>query len=892
MNRASILLLLPGVLTCTAHAQTQSPSQSQSKGSPNAQVLEEVVVTGTNLRGITAIDGPSPMVAITVDDLQVSGAMTVYEALEKQPFFAGLADNFTRSGAHGQSTVNLRGLGSDFTLVLLNGRRIGVNDLNLVPFAAVQRIDVLKDGASAVYGSDAMAGVVNIVLRDEFDGFEFATSYGNTTEYGDGGRFNASFLTGTSGDHGHLTLSGQYEKHSSILSLESPLGVTDDERVYGGTRDFRGPRRNPGLITLPSGARVMLGTTFGSGETGDSIDDYGAPHDEPIDKQRPSNLQNGREASTLFATGEYELMGEHLVGFANFLYKDTKIDYIDHRGTFLNFTVPAQNFWNPFGTPVQVNYLLNYGTAPGRQERPLEALHSDITTVLVTTGLKGRWGAVDYEVAYSNYDNEDFQSHDGLSRAGLLAQLARTDAGALNLFGNAAVTEEQLLPARARFTRSFHNFVRSFTGVVRFAPFELPAGAVSMAIGGETRDEGLENIRDEALNIFRDAASLPFLNDSSDALSRSIDAYYAELNVPLFGADAAPRGLHKLELGLAVRREEYSDFGSATVPRYTLRWVPLADESLTFRASFSESFRAPELDDLTPQGDVNVNPFSDPLILDAAGNPLIYNIETESGGNPNLDATTGEYLNFGVILRPSPLPGFTASVDVWKLDQEDAFVTPLAQAVINGVSPGVVTRDTNLTPGDVYSGAPVGRIIHVNNRITNAAVRNVAGVDLDLLYTLETGRFGVWSAAWYNTFTTKFEFDQADGLGIQEGLGKWTSANSFGAVPKLRSNLSLTHQLGAFTTNLSVSYFDEVENLADAGTPVESYTRTDLALRYEFDAGGAGLLADSALSINIDNIFDEQLPFVGGLFRTGIVADYSYGDPVGRFVTVGFRKRF
>lgn len=170
-----------------------SLAQTSAEGGKAGANLEEIVVTGSLLTtSAAAEEGSAPLDVISVDEIRERGNTSVFEAVRNLPQLAGYADNDTRSGARDTKQVNLRGLGAQYTVVLLNGRRLGQNNLNLVPFTAVERIEVLKDGASAVYGSDALAGVVNVITRRDYDGVELSADYGNTTHYGDGGKTNVS----------------------------------------------------------------------------------------------------------------------------------------------------------------------------------------------------------------------------------------------------------------------------------------------------------------------------------------------------------------------------------------------------------------------------------------------------------------------------------------------------------------------------------------------------------------------------------------------------------------------------------------------------------------------------------------------------------------------------
>ena len=859
---------------------------------------DEIIVTGSLIKREQPIDGATPIATIGVDDIQLNGFTDIFEALAPQPFFTGFVDNDPRSGANGAQRVNLRGLGTDFTLVLLNGRRMARSDLNLVPFAAVERIEVLKDGASTTYGSDALAGVVNIITRTNYDGAQLTAEYSGPTDYSGGDEFRTAFVGGASNDRGSVTFSVEYIDAGEISALEHPLGRSDDLTEFG-LFDARSQANNPGVITRQDGTQLMLDPSFGPGQTGAAISDFVAPYNNPIEKRQVDNFQNNREAITLFSSGTFELFEDKMEAYGDILYKETYIDFVDHRGTIINGeggsqVVPASNFYNPFGEDVTVNYRLDYGTGPGRLERPVERVEATTRTRMFTAGVRGDLNLFRYDIAYSDNESNINQVHDGLSRRLIDQQLALSTPDALNLFGNAAVTPEMLAPAQATFSRRLTQKIRQLTGIVQFSPYTLPAGDIEVAGGAELRNSRFSFIRDEALNIFQDAGSLTFLNDPSEANDRSINSFFAEMNVPIFSDLNARPGFHELEFNAAFRREDVSDAGSATVPRFSARWAPLADGVLVLRGSYSESFRAPNLNDLTPQGDVNVDPQTDPLILDpATGQPLVYDVERESGGNPNLDPTTAEYINAGLVFRPKFVPGLTFSVDYFNLSQQDAFVRPGAQAVINGDSPGEVIRADTPTPGDVFAGAPVGRIIRVNNRIANAATRDITGFDINLLYDIETDDFGSFNFATYNTLLTKFEYDQADGDGVQDALGFFDG--NFGGVPEYRGNYVLTHRIGGLASTVNVSYTSGVTNtFLPEDRTVNSLLRTDLTFAYTFeDVGPESLLNDTTLTFNVDNVFNEEVDPFAVTFARGVRGDPSFANfwP-GRVITVQLRKDF
>ncbi len=878
-----------GAMLISASPDTREETSSPSRDPPALHVpeaeatvdsasdlLEALTVTGSRLRSArVAEEGAAPVTVIAQEDVRRSGGTTVYGALRSLPEISGYADNDSRAGNADTQQINLRGLGSQYTLVLVNGRRLGKSNLNLIPFVALQRVEILKDGASAIYGSDALAGVVNVLLRDRYDGAEVTVDYGNTTHFGDGAKLNGSALLGISNERGSLMLSGQYEKWNAVLSTEHSLGKSDDLRPFGGP-DRRFPRYNPGLIRLSDGTQLMLNPALPNGSTGRSPADYVAPYDDRIEKQRINNLQNGREAGTFFGSARFDLLDTRIRLYTDFLHKSANIDYVDHRGVFIDALVPATNPWNSFGQDVHVTYVLDATTA-GHEERGLETLTSDIETHMLTVGVEGTVGLFDYSIATNNWTSTDRQTHEGLSRAGILAQLARSDALALNVFGNAAARAGQIEPARATFRRELTNFTRSTTGIVRFEPVSLPAGPMRVAAGFEHRSAGFDSRPDETLSRDADALSAPFLNDPAVRAERRVNAYFAEVDLPILDSQQEAVVARSVDVTIAARRESFSDFAEATVQRATLRWQP-ASEDLALRASYSESFYAPELRDIQAMGDTNVGLVSDPLLRDSNGQPMTYLTTNVTGGNPDLNPTLGEYRNLGAILKPSAAPGLRFIVDLWRLDQTDAFVYPTVQSVVNGAAPGTVTRSPVALPGEAF-----GRIVNVVNRAANAAQRTVEGVDFGISYQRDLGHWGRWHVEWHNTFTTRFEYDQMDGRGTQNALG--LISHAFDAVPRFRSNLVLSDTLGPLNITAATTYVDSVDNTFDSDRRVDPYVRTNLTLTYDLAPG-------MQLWGSVQDLFDTGVPYVGLLRTQGLASDFTYADYIGQFWTLGFRTRF
>ncbi len=544
-----------------------------------AKKVERIEVTGSRIKR-TDIEGPSPVQSIGRADIENMGYDNLQQLLERMPV-AGSGTFSTRgnnqdSTANGSAAVSLRGLGADATLVLINGRRVAISafaegitnsfvDINSIPVSAIERIDILKDGASAIYGSDAVAGVVNVILKKDIDGVELNLGYGGT----DGPNYEettASLVWGTTSEKSSASIIIDYFKNTSLSSDEMGSLGTANQSPYGG-EDFRSSRGFPGYFyvdgvkTIDPDCPAENATSSGS-----CLFDYGpfgyiAPESERVGaiSQFEYNFDNG-------ITGFLEMAVQHNTSVA--AGAPTPLD--EDAG----LTVPASHPNNPFGEDIQIG---RYRTVDaGARQWDIES-----DTLRFVAGLRGEIKEWSWEAAVQKGRSKSLQTGDrsqGWVRTDFLQQ--EIDAGNYNPFGGTYNSPEVIDRITTSLVRRGESHMTSFDANISGEAFSFGDDVVMMAAGIEYREEDVTDTPDDQFQ-----RGLIFGTESvSAAAERDQYAAYVEFSIPL---------AENLELQLAGRYDDYSDFGNTTNPKVALRWAPT--DEITIRGSWAQGFRAPSL---------------------------------------------------------------------------------------------------------------------------------------------------------------------------------------------------------------------------------------------------------------------------------------------------------
>lgn len=644
---------------------TPAPAPAKTDPGPDPEKLAPVEVTGSRIKRTDA-EGPSPIRIITRDDIETSGHATLTDALRDAPEagFSTVNENGTTSAVRGSSALNLRELGANNTLIIVNGRRAvltgrdsgGVTfvDVNRFPLAMVERVEVLKDGASAIYGADATAGVVNIILRKDYKGAELSFFYGNAQK-SDVGEKSISFFGGNAAGKLSATIGLSYYSRNALKATDTDFAANADLSarfaakdpkyaglVAAGYYDLRsgtGPQVRvngvfgtpingfngvniPGapfglvITRLPGTGGVASGTLFSATPsfTNPSQPGTGGQFNAAIagsyvsqilsPQSNPSNLYNFQDFVWLtpeftrrgiYSTLRYDFSKNvSFYGEASFQHNQSHIELAPPPITTADdnqIYVPRTNYWNPFGVDVQFAY------------RPIDLgpRKSDVAndTSHFLAGAKGtlrdRW---EWDVGYS-YSRDDSTDHASnmISESRLRSALALTTPDALNIFGGANFKNAPATLDKIRITTEAGGYSVLSLGDAKVSGdlFDLPTGTVGAALYTEWRREKFGERNDLLSSTLDDVVAQVRLSDPVDS-RRTVKSGAAELRIPLV-KPGRHRLLYRADLSVAARYEDFSDgYNSGTKPYVGLRYQPIRD--LVLRGSYTEAFRAPSLPQL------------------------------------------------------------------------------------------------------------------------------------------------------------------------------------------------------------------------------------------------------------------------------------------------------
>ncbi|HKU13591.1 MAG TPA: TonB-dependent receptor [Steroidobacteraceae bacterium] len=754
-------------------------------------VISEVVVTGTHIRGVE--NDTVPILSFDRQYIERSGYSNMMQFIESLPLqFKGGPAGATESAPFGGAAnmgqnlsrgtgFNLHGLGSVSTLTLINGRRVAPSgqgqfvDVSTIPLAAVERIEILTDGASAIYGADAVAGVVNILLRKDFDGAETGLQYGAATQGGTEEQ-RVSQLVGQSWSSGNALLVAELYKRD-------PLDAGD--------RDFL---VDAGAISptylLPK--RKMGSLVFN------------------LDQQLPAG---------------FDVSSNVLYSYEEVLSMDTD------DGEFLSFQSPTTNKWSA---------SLGLGYMPTRDWR---------------ISLDGTLARVETKTAFEVEE---------------------------------VATGEQLAIIRDYHDR-YHTWTLDLKGDGPL--FELPGGAVRLALGASYRADDVNSTRTRVIPVTR------FEVRAID--SREVTSFFGELYVPIVGERQDLPWAKRIELSLAGRYDDYSDFGDTTNPRFGLVWSPIA--SLDLRASISSSFRAPTVAEKALSSRGQQISTEEVFAPDGVSFVPIFTLL----GSGELTAEEADSKAVGFTFRPQSTPGLELSINYFDIDYTNRIGTPpfdldvlsrrdefgtlitdiASDAAAQAYLDALIAQDW-LYIDFVGSGAESVRYV-VDGRQKNAARSQISGFDVSLAYGFTAG-------------ADSFRFD-LNATHLRELLTSLSrTSKSFEQIDTYnqpldwRGRILGSWQRGGMNTSLAVNYSDSyINNSFGDDRPVEAWTTVDFNLGYDFGRRGqASFLDGSKVSLSVSNLFDQDPPKAPTPFFFDIGFDVFNADALGRFVTLRYTKQW
>lgn len=742
------------------------------------QQLEEIVVTGTNIRGV---QNPTvPILEFDREDIELSGAATVEEFLRTVPqnlssinaVTSNSADNFTAGNTGNFGTgVNLRGLGAGTTLTLLNGRRMtatggdSVVDVSVLPLGAIERVEILTDGASAIYGSDAVAGVVNFVTRTDYEGFEVRGRYGTVTE-GSKEEYQIGTAGGVNWGSGGAIIGLEYSDVEPLLVREAP-NVDLSNPVFADSR-----------ATLGASTQLFSATaSFNQGFT---------------DRLRLS---------------------------ADGLYSTNESSFINNPGLF-NVSEESQS---AEGVAYFLNTQLEYDVA------------DSITAELF----------YDYSRSETDRDGDGFET-----------------------------------------PLDFYNSLTVLEGKLSGRVLRLPSGDdLSFAFGSAYREESYENTADRLFE-------------------RDVTAVYGELLIPLIGESNALPFVKAFDVSIAGRYEDYSDFGETFNPKFGLRWGLGA--TLSLMASYSQSFRAPDLNDIGSPGTFFTFAAPNSFFLafpeissDPTGQTILLEV---SGSGTDLAEETADVWSIGLEYEPGFIEGFSLTSTYFLYDYADR---------IEGVGNQDILFDTafsqfaNPSPSleevqgffDIINAGGV-QFLNLANAVPedvdfitftglqNAAQRKVEGIDLTASYEKDTSA-GLFTASTNVAYLLTYETQITDASPVLYQLNTLYRPIDL----RLRGNLSWSKD--GLTVFAAVNHTSGYRDLRDRSlaTDIDAFTTFDFSLTYDASGRlGGTALNGTAASFGMRNLFDEEPPFVETI--DGLNYDSANGNPFGRQISVSLTKSF
>lgn len=786
-------------------AQTALIQQANAEEAVKVKDVERISVIGSHIK-VNHDTGALPVTAISAEDIENSGAISGAELLADIPQQGDVAFNSSRAvggvnDARGDvSSYNLRGLGTGNTLVLLNGRRLVLHpgtqsenfvpvttaNANTLPVRGLKRVEILRDGAAAIYGSDAVAGVVNYALKDNYEGAELNLNYG-TEEGTERDILNLSGATGffLNEDKTHISMSAGYYKREMIMASEKSYAKSadlrensrfPDEVIITGTDDEGNPiYGNTDLHNLNSSTpwgefnTGTLGTfhlqpdTLSGCENSDSrgnpttaldvegvcVDRGSQPSSDGYDRNSERSLSSGVERANFYGMLTHQVNDE-IELYSEALYYYAKADRVREQAANLTsqrFTISENAFYNPFGEEVSL-----------RKYRPVDTGPRNIkvtdTSYRLLTGLRGYFNEWDWDsaVLYSKANTEDKANRIHTQRF-QEAINSTNQATAYDVFNGADINNTNIGDPTGNSQSVIDSFMidvvrESETELALFDfkisradIFELPAGDVGFAAGVEYRYESFFDVRSDTLNT--NEQFLDILGGAKDedqfasvvlgssptpdaAGSRNVFSAYTEFAVPLL--EGLPF-IERLDMQIAARYERFSDVGDIMKPKAALSWI--INDYVQFRASYAEGFKAPGLPQVVAVDISRLNTRSDP-VTDSR-----YGVLEVRSGSDKLKPEESENLSWGVVIQPTKNLTFTA--DWWQLDQTDTVglinsqTQLLYDAMLRYQDP---TGDGNTL---ITRGGDDNEVVAIQNDYVNLQDRESSGLDIGITYDLETG---------------------------------------------------------------------------------------------------------------------------------------------------------
>jgi len=912
MTRNKLALSLAGLLFApiagTAFAQS-APATTGQDQSQNTKQLQTITVTGSALPRVDT-ETPSPVTVITAQQIARSGYTTISDVVRSisADNSGSIPNAFTNGFAAGASGVALRGLTVNSTLVLIDGQRAASYavsddgqrsfvDLNTIPLAAVERIEVLKDGASSIYGSDAIAGVVNIILRPSFQGIEGTADVGNS-QHGGGFTKKATFMAGTGDldkDRYNAYFSVQYEKDNAIYARDRgfPYNTDDLSPIGGPTPEVPGNNTGStvGSITNPAAGGLLQplgnctgGTKLVTNSAGSYCSQNLAGQYGLIQPQMEQGGIYGRFTVKINETTKAYLSASYMQSKVWGINQPAQIQTSTPVNTN-NITLPVGNPSNPFAEPAPINYA--FGDIP----RGTNYTNHNMRLVGGVQGTMGDWNY--NTTATINHTSLDTNQFGYINYTALISAINNGTYNFANPSSNSAAVRASLAPGYAKTSTSD---LDSLDFNANRELWDLPGGPMGLAVGAQVRHEAQN---DPTLNPNFEFQGL---GNATTKGSRDVAGTYAELDMPL---------LESLEADVSGRFDHYSDVGNNFSPKIGLKWKPL--DWVAIRGTYSKGFRAPsfaENGSSSAQGFVTVTP-PDSFQALHGGNAYSsspYAISEYTLANRNIKPEKADSFTFGVVVQPTSW--LNASVDYYNIRKSNVITSPdygsaLAAYWANGGTVPGVTITPDLA--DPQHPGALARPAVLTGEYINANSLKTSGVDVDIQGHWDFGSVKYISEL-QGTQIFKWQMILPGGI-VQNYVGTQGPYNlSSGAgTPRTKGSWSNTIIYGPLSVTGTLYYTSGYQEIAeDVGVGTGSCLFLNAAGNafmpsnchvgsfYDFDLTGSyDINQHVAITASLMNAFDRKAPFDPANYAAlNYNPTYSQSGAVGRFWNVGVKVKF
>lgn len=841
--------------------------------------VEEIMITGTRVRGVEPV-GTSVLV-MDRGKMADAGQVTIDRMIKDLPqnFDLGVSENSRNtSGGAGNivygNTINLRGIGPYATLIMVDGHRAVNNsrsfDPSVLPTLGVERVEVIADGSSAIYGSDAIAGVVNLIPRRNLDGVEALARYG-TDEDGDYTESMVGVAAGKDWSNGQVMLAFEHVERSSLTGDDRNF-FRSDQRARGG-KDYRVTRCNPGTLRIGTTTYAIPTGGLNAGNAGALV----AGSSNKCDDLIGQDLFPEQEYDSFNSTASFDL-SDKVTLLADGFYSKRTFERVPAfaSGTL---TVPQTNafFVRPAGftgTSYQVDY--NY-----LKDLPRDTAFGFARNWQVSPGIRidltDNW-QLDGVITYGRNHDESNQ-YSALNNTGLTAALASSDPNtAFDPFGQGRTTQavRNLLANQIFLAPTLNDFV-GYELHASGTLAELPAGDLGLAVGYENQDQDVE---------LGSARGNPGTKMDWRYFNREVDSAYAELFIPV---------VDNLDVTAALRYDDYSDVGDTTNSKFGATWTPA--EGLRLRASYGTSFRAP----LITQIYGNSNAMFGQSYQNPAGGAPLAGIALSG---PNLNLGPEEATSYTVGADWDINPDLQIGVTYFDIEYENQVENYLANLSILSrenefAGTGIILRGAaaaaraveltaqgiTLARGSFPGGNPANVTLFVDGRNNNLGTSRTKGLDLQIDYALETAGMGAFGFLLNATYLTSYELSITSTAPLLPKLDR-----IFNPL-KLKTRASVTWDYEAWHGMVAVTHIGPYTN--DAVTPVEdvsSYSPVDLRLTYTLPE--SGMLSGLGIGAEVRNVFDRDPPFVNlapSLNGSGGY-DATVTNPIGRLFALTLNK--